>query len=169
MFLWLLVALLPYAFFPAGIEYRYTYLASVPFVLFAVLLTRGALAQISRGPEREVAVAVVVLVLVLALGAFLGFRSRAQQEWISDQARAYEEIFYQVPVACGELSPESQIFLVGSPVFDLYGSSTRMAMNLRYDQVRVGLVEEEPELSDFIEHKCVLTYDAGRYLPSASE
>lgn len=163
-FAWTIVALLPYSFFPAGIEYRYTYLASVPFVIFISILVSAGFPRIALRFGAYPATALVVAVL-LSLSAFLAVQARDRQTWLSDQAQAYGDLFDQAPMLCGDLPQESHIYLLYSPIFDLFGRSVRMALNLVYDDVfyhrpRGGRL---PELAAFIENKCVLDYREGRY------
>ena len=163
-FVWTLVALLPYAFFPAGIEYRYTYLASIPLTIFAVVLAKEGITRLAPtlGPYPTMS---VLAVAILGLTVFLGTEARDHQDALAFQAQAYSELFHQVPEVCGDLPPEGHIFLLQSPVFDLFGVSSRMALNLRYEDVHVGLIRAElPGLAAFIEDKCVVQYLSGRYV-----
>ncbi len=158
-FVWTLVALLPYAFFPAGIEFRYTYLASIPFVIFfAVLLDeaiRWLTPRLALYPTLALGAAVVVSLVV-----FLAMEARDRQTPVSDQADAYHQLFDQAFALCGDLPPRSHIFIVSSPTADLFGGSARMAMNMRYEDVSVG--RGLPELAAFIENKCVIQYVGDR-------
>lgn len=107
----------------------------------------------------------LLTIAILALTVFLSTEARNHQDAITFQAQAYSEMFHQVPAVCGDLPPESHIFLLQSPVFDLFGVSSRIALNLRYEDVRVGLVRVQlPGLAAFIENKCVLQYQNGNYV-----
>jgi hypothetical protein len=163
-FAWTLLALLPYSFFPEGIEYRYTYPACIPFVIFVVSFVRAGfkLVEPRLGPYPAVSAFAVV---ILSVGVFLGTQVRDRQVWIGDQAQAYGQFFHQVPSLCGDMPASSHIYVLHSPVFDLYGVSTRMALNIRYRDVFVDLVRRDglPELSVFMPNKCVLDYGNGRY------
>ncbi len=158
---WTLLALLPYSFFPAGIEWRYTYLASVPFAVFTAVVGRTVLCWFrARWASRVIMPAAAAALLLLVV--FLGGQARDRQAWISHQARAYDDLFHQAPLLCGELPRESHVYLLHSPIFDLFGASARMALNLHYEDVYVDRAggDEIPELAVFIENKCVLDYDA---------
>ncbi len=163
-FVWVMAGLLPYSFFPAGIEWRYTYLASVPFAVFAVGVLGLALKPLAirAGPPAATAALAAV---VIAGSVFSAGQARDRQEMLAVQATAYEALFVQVPEVCGPLPRGSHIFVVSSPIFDLFGASSRMALNMHYDDVHVAL-GGLPDLVDFIESKCIVQYDwaAGGYL-----
>jgi hypothetical protein len=164
-FLWTLLALLPYSFFEAGIEPRYTYLACAPFTLFLMLWLDEAVTALTPRLRAYPAALPAGGALLLALVVFLAAQARDRQEVLSSFALSYQEVFRQVPGLCGELPPEAHIFLVTGNVPDLYGASTRMAINLEYDRVNVG-IGPLPDLAPLIEDKCVVQYDVqtGRYV-----
>jgi hypothetical protein len=135
-FLWVLVALLPYSFFPAGTESRYLYLAAAPFTLFLVLAGRQALAIVRPAPWRFAATA-GTLVAVVPLCVLLAQETRGRQAWIHEQSAAYHQVFTEVPDLCGDLPDGTRLAVIGGPMLDLFGESTRMALNLRYPRVQV--------------------------------
>lgn len=135
-FLWVVVALLPYSLFPAGTESRYLYLAAAPYTLFVVLAVRQALALVRPAPWRIVAGSAVLLA-VPPLCMLLAAETRERQAWIHQQSQAYHQVFTEVPDLCGALPDGGRIAVVGGPMLDLFGDSTRMALNLRYPRVQV--------------------------------
>jgi hypothetical protein len=135
-FVWALVALLPYSFFPAGTESRYLYLAAAPFTLFLVLAVRQALALVRPMSWRMIATA-VTLVAVAPLSVLLAQETRGRQAWIHEQSAAYHQVFTEVPDLCGDLPDGTRLTVIGGPMLDLFGESTRMALNLRYPRVQV--------------------------------
>jgi len=136
-FFWTVLALLPFAFFPAGIEGRYVYLAAAPFALYLATLVQAAAdrlphaAGMRAGLVAAGALAAALLILTLAR------ETRERQAWISEQARAYATLFQDVPAVCGALRPGAQVLILDSPVWDYFGESSRMALNLRYEAVFV--------------------------------
>jgi hypothetical protein len=164
-FLWTLLALPPYAFFEAGIEFRYTYLASVPFTIFLMLLINEAVVRLRPRVHEYPAALPSGAAVLLVLAAFLATHARDRQEALSVQAQAYHGFYKEVPAVCGGLPAGAHIFIISGGLADPFGVSTRMALNLRYDNVNVGL-GPLPELAPFIEDKCVVEYDyqAGQYV-----
>jgi hypothetical protein len=156
-FLWTMIALLPYSFFETGIEYRYTYLAAIPFSMFTAVLVETFCVAIGRAVGIRVATILGGIALV-AFTVFLAGQARERQDWIGHQASLYSELFEQAPFLCNELPRGSSVFILRSPIFDYYGVSTRMALNIHYEDVQVDLVEEVPAFAAFTQEKCVLEY-----------
>ncbi len=160
-FLWTLAALLPYSFFPAGIEYRYTYLASIPLTVFVVHLVADATRRFRARLAPVAALAFFLPLIVL----FLSAQARERQARIGGQAQAFDQMVHAVPQLCGQLAAESHVFLLNSPIADYYGVSTRAALNLYYDRIYTWRAVV-PDLAAAIKNKCVLQYDpvARRYV-----
>jgi len=160
---WVFLALLPYSFFPAGIEARYLYLASVPFSIFLVYIV-WLIFRECAGHVRTAASAAGVFVLI-AVVALSAIETRHRQTWISLQADAYEELYTGVPAACGTVPPGASIYILEPRHFDLFGVSTNMALNLVYEDVFVSLQPDGklPELAAFVEDKCVVRHTGERY------
>jgi len=163
-FAWTLLALLPCSFFRGGTEYRYTYAACVPFAIFVVSFIGSGFNLIAPrlGPYPAMSAFAVV---ILSLGAFLGTQVRGRQIWIGDQAQAFSQLFHQAPTLCGDVPPSGHIYVLHSPIFDPYGVTTRMALNIPYRDVFVDLVRGDrlPELSVFVPNRCVLDFRDGQY------
>ncbi|MDI6858768.1 MAG: hypothetical protein QME71_10700 [Dehalococcoidia bacterium] len=162
-FTWVIVALLPYSFFESGIEARYTYAASIPLAGFAVLMLSPVFGEMRDrlGPLPSFTFAAGVLIVG---GVFLAGEVRNNQAWIGRQANEYSKLFHETPLLCGRSSP-GQIYLIESPLFDYHGSSTRMTLNLLYDDVAVHLLERrDPIPPDVSTDDCVLKYSSGRYV-----
>jgi hypothetical protein len=164
---WALLALIPYSFFEAGIELRYTYLACAPFAAFVALVARDALALVAAAAGPRVAFAIGAAAAVVC-AALLAAQVGRGQEVIAEQAVAYRDLYEQSYELCGDLPPEATVFILYSPISDLFGASAGMALNVRYEDVGVARSAsgELPELFAFIEHKCAIRYaDAsGRYI-----
>jgi hypothetical protein len=175
-FVWTLVALLPYAFFPAGTEARYLYLSAMPFTLFLVLLGRQAVALVSgvgkgHGDGRDEsrpyrgrwvfgAVGAGALAVLVVL---LGQETRERQVWLQAQSEAYRQFVLEVPSLCGPLPEGARIEVVGAPMLDLFGESTRMALNLYYPHgvhVRRVLASEPISTAG----TCAVFYQDGAYV-----
>jgi hypothetical protein len=167
--LWTLLALLPYSFFVAGIEYRYTYLAAVPFTICWVAIGQAALGVIANVVVRPVLAAGALSGLML-LALLLGGEARHRQRWLSTQADAYARLFHEVPVQCGTLAPGSEIYLLDDPVWDYYGVSSGVALSFHYQAVRVhrgpGAAERLLSAGD---RRCVLRYRDGQYTRTVSQ
>jgi len=159
-FLWMVIALLPFSFFPAGTESRYLYLAAVPFSFFVVLLARQFLSSVRPAPWRAVLVGAVILGLPLLCVA-LGLETRERQGWLHEQSRAYRQVFLEVPHLCGALPDGGHIAVVGGPMLDLFGESTRMALNLRYPRVRVERLDDSGDVDQPV--SCIVRYQEGGY------
>lgn len=159
-FLWMMIALLPYSFFPAGTESRYLYLAAIPFSLFLVLLACQILSLVRPAPWRVVLVGAIVLALP-PLCMALGRETRERQAWIHQQSRAYHQVFLEVPNLCGVLPDGGRITVVGGPMLDLFGESTRMALNLRYPRVRVERLDDSEDVVQPV--SCLVRYQEDGY------
>jgi hypothetical protein len=163
-FAWTVLALLSYSFFRTGVEYRYTYAASVPLVIFLALLIKSGYDRVAPGLGPHSWLWVAVWVLFAA--AFLGRQTYDRQLWIGVQAELYSHFYHEAPAQCGPLPPESHVFLLDSPLWDAYGTSSAMALNLLYDDVLVYRVERSayPGYIPYAENKCVLEYREGRFV-----
>ena len=162
-FLWTLLALVPYALFPAGTESRYLYPAAAPFTLFVVLLARDALAlaQVEfPHPATRFSMAAGAAGALVALLVLLGRETRERQAWLHEQAEAYAQMVAEVPVLCGRVPSGGRIEIIGSPTIDLFGESTRMALGMRYPGVQV---ERPATLDSAPSAACAVRYEAGRY------
>lgn len=112
-FVWSLIALLPFSLFRGGIEWRYTYLATLPcaaFLMTLALEVGRALPSSVRTPAELIAASVLA-----AAVAGASTETRGQQAWIAAQARDYQAMFVAVRQKCGELPPESHVYIVESP------------------------------------------------------
>jgi hypothetical protein len=151
---WAVIALLPFSGFVFGIELRYEYLSTLPFIAFVVSSATRLLAilpHVVRRPAGAV-LAVAVLVAVLTSSA----RTRDAQEVLTYEADGYENMVNAVQQLCGPMPAESHIFVVQAPYHDLFGLHTPAAINLFYDRVYAGSVPEVPGLIGFVKDKCVL-------------
>jgi len=158
---WTLAALLPYSFFTAGIELRYTYLASIPFSAFLVVFVSDAVARLPLRLSSRAAIAGTALVLVLAVP--LAMETRDRQDALRVQGEAYRQVYEEVPALCGDLPPDGHIYMIYDPAFDLYNTSTRMALNLTY--VRANVYRTAPaDLVAFTPNVCVVDYIDGRFV-----
>lgn len=158
---WTLAALLPYSFFTAGIEYRYTYLACIPLAMFLVLLVSDAVARLPMRFSARTAVTASAVVFVASV--FLAIEARDRQDGLSFQAEAYRQVYQEVPPLCGALPADGHVYLVHAPIFDLYETSARMALNLVYE--RVSVYRGEPDdLVVFVPNVCVVEYVDGRFV-----
>jgi hypothetical protein len=159
-FVWTIVALAPYSFFPMGTESRYLYLPAMPFVLFVVLLTWRALGLIRR-PAWRGGLGLAALLAVVPLSVMLAQESRERQQWIQEQSVAYHQLFVEVPMLCGALPDGSRLGVVGGPMLDLYGESTRMALQLRYPRAHVQRLDGGAPSPD--PAGCTVWYLDGRF------
>src|SRR3712207_8752128 len=102
---------------------------------------------------------------VSVLCVVLGAEARQRQTWLRQQAAAYEQLVTETPTVCGPLPEDGQIDVLGGPVFDLFGESTRMALNLQYPRVRVRRVDAVHPSAPVAKSRaaCVVQYDDGRY------
>ena len=157
LFAWVVVALLPFSGVSV-MEPRYTYLATLPFIAFAICLAieawRNLLVHLN-------ALSVVLLVALIACGLTASaLRTRDNQAALATEAVHWESMLDATRTLCAELPAESHIFVVGAPYFDPYRLNTQAAVNLYYDRVNAAAVPELPPLAAFIEDKCVLQYDS---------
>jgi hypothetical protein len=159
-FLWMLIALLPYSLFPAGTESRYLYLASAPFTVFLVLLVRDAVSRV-RPVRWRVVLGGAALLALPPLCILLGRETRERQSWLHQQSRAYHQVFAEVPHLCGALPDGGRIAVVGGPMLDLFGESTRMALNLHYPRVYIERIDSVEVLVQ--PFTCVVRYEGGEY------
>jgi hypothetical protein len=161
-FVWTVAGLMPFTGFDEWIELRYTYLATLPFIAFVVSGVATAVQRLPRIAVRPAATALAVAVLVALV--ITPMRTRDQQAWIARQAVLYEAMVDGVANLCGELPPESHVFVVDAQHHDYGGSSTPAALHLYFGRVHVG--RRIPPLIGFVEHRCVIRYDAqdGRYV-----
>lgn len=159
-FIWSIIAVVPFSLFRAGIEWRYTYLATLPYIAF--LASSGT--DLSRFlPKRSLGIAAGCSILLIIIATTLAAgETRRQQSWISAQARAYEQMVTAVRRQCGNLPPRSFVYVTGTDSFDLYGVSTRMAVNLFEHQVYVAR-GEPPPIATLLKHKCIV-----RVVPSVT-
>jgi len=160
--LWVLIALLPFIPFRAGVELRYTYLASLPLAaLVAVLLTSAYLRLSSLSLTAAPAVGVVGL---FSLVLFLSFLARDHQGWLHHQSIEFETLVHDMGSECESLAPGTWVFALNSPLFDPYNDRIQAAVNLTYPGVNAQLVEGAlPPVATAIPEKCVLVYRGGRY------
>ena len=159
---WTLLALLPYLFFTGGVEQRYTYPAMIPFTMLVVSAVATLVAPVGRrlpGPLVGGGSALVVAALTVVLAA----ETRRQQAWLSDQATLYAALLRDGPAACGPLPPGSRVTISASPLWDLFGASTAMALNLRYERVLVSLTGVGLP-TERTEPACALRYVDGRFV-----
>ncbi len=159
--LWSVVAVVPFSGFRFGIELRYTYLASLPFVAFLVFAINAVLSALPR-PLSRVATPAMVLVAAAIL-VVTPARTRAQQQFLIDEAFRYQQAIDSVRTICGPMAENSFVYLQNVPYRDLDDISVPAGINLYYYHVHV--VHELPPLAAFIRNKCVIQYDAqaGRY------
>ena len=162
--MWVFLALLPYSFFPAGIESRYTYLASIPFTLLITYLAWMAIRRTPEGAVRQAAAAIFLTLFAMVV-VLAAFETRKNQAWITDQAAAYHDVYLDVPELCGSVAPQGNIYILNPGHFDLFGVSSRMMLNLHYEDVFVDLRPDGtlPELTVFAEEVCVVRFVDGRY------
>jgi hypothetical protein len=157
-FAWTIAALMPYVGFDEWTEWRYTYLATLPFTAFVVL---GAVTLVDSVPKpaRTLAYSGLATAAVVAL-VVAPVRTHDQQAYLTSQAAAYEAMINAVHSTCGEVPPDSHVFILDAPYLDLWGIHTPAALNLFYDHVNAAAVTDVPPLIGFVEQKCVLQYDA---------
>lgn len=157
LFVWTIAALLPFCGFSFGIELRYTYLATLPFVAFVVLTAVAAIDYAplsSRRPlQALLAIAAVAILIITPM------RTRDFQAFLVTEARAYETMVSSVRSLCGPMPRESSIFVLHPPYRDLYGIHTPAAVNLYYNRVHAVSVDELPDLIAFVPKKCIIEYD----------
>jgi len=157
LFVWTLAALLPFSEFSFGIELRYTYLATLPFVAFIALGATTAVdfaPPISRPPLRGALLTAAAAVLIIT-----PLRTRDFQSFLVDEAQRYETMVGSVRELCGPLPRESTVFVLRPPYRDLGGVHTPAALNLYYDRVHAAAVDQLPDLIAFVPNKCIVEYD----------
>ncbi len=159
-FIWILLALLPYLFFLSGVFSRYSYLAALPLSLFAaslaVLAGRWLRPRIGAFP-----LAGGLVVGALLLGFLLANETRGRHAWIDLQAELSDQLFHDVPALCGDLPPESTIYVQNSPVFDITRDRVIMALNVAYSDVFVTSAQgvEPPDAIAVAQFDCAVLYD----------
>ncbi len=157
LFIWTVVAIVPYATFDHPIELRYAYLATLPFTAFVVV----GLDVIVRRLPLAVTVpgyALLGCALVLAL-IVTPLRTRDEQAGFAFQSRQYERMVNSVRNLCGVAPAGDRVYVVGSGIIDVYGLNVPAALNVYYDHVDGAAVPELPPLAAFIPNKCVIEYD----------
>jgi hypothetical protein len=149
---------LPFTGFGDWTEQRYTYLPALPFVAYVVCAT---VALVKALPRRAATAAAALAVVAVSAALVLApLRTRDQQAAFAAEAANYEQMVNSVRNLCGEMPPDSFVYVVGAPYSDLWRVHTPAALNLYYHRVRGAALPELPELAVFIEDKCVLEYDA---------
>lgn len=155
---WTIVALLPFTPFNEWIEFRYAYLATLPYTAFVV---SGAVAMLKRLP-RPLARPSALLFGVAVAAAFVlaPVQTREQQSFLASDAAGYEAMVTGVRTLCGRMPQESHVYIQGlAPYRDMGGVHSPAALNLYYDRLYVARVFKPPELAAFMESKCVIQYD----------
>ena len=159
---WMLFALLPFVQFTAGVELRYTYLASFPLAALLALSIAAFHRLVGRAslPTAHVFTAVGLYCLVLLFSV----QTRDHQGWLQNQASEFQTLLRDVDSDCGYLKTEGQILVLNSPIFDPYGDRIQAAVNLSHQGISVYRVEGVlPPMSGSDGDKCVLLYVEGRY------
>jgi len=163
LFVWTFVAIVPFASFDKPIEFRYAYLATLPFIAFVLCAVDVLLMRL---PKSAAAPAYMLLGIGLVLALIVApMRTRDQQAGIAWQSLQYERMVNGVRNLCGPAPSGGRVYVVGSGIIDDYGVNVPVALNLYYDRVDAVAVSELPPLSAFFEEKCVIQYDwqAQRY------
>jgi hypothetical protein len=89
--------------------------------------------------------------------------TRGRQDALSFQGEAYRQVYQEVPALCGALPPDSNVYMVYDPAYDLFDTSLRMALNLTYE--RVSVYRSGPaDLVAFVPNVCVVDYVGGRFV-----
>ena len=81
--------------------------------------------------------------------------------WLDRQAGLFGQLDRDVPALCGELPPESTIYVQNSPVFDITRDRVIMALNVAYSDVFVTSAQGV-ETADAIapaQFDCAVLYD----------
>ncbi|MCH8010298.1 MAG: hypothetical protein IIC91_15720 [Chloroflexi bacterium] len=164
LFVWTIIALMPFSGFVFGIEFRYAYLATLPLAAFVVVGVFTLVEAVPRG-NRSLVYGAVGAVFVTAL-IVTPMRTQDFQGWIVFQSQGYEGMVHGVRSVCGDMPPGTELFLKNVPYYDLFGNSTPAAVSIFYDDVHAYVVDEYPGLIAFIEDKCALEYDSaiGQYV-----
>ncbi len=163
LFIWTVVALLPFTGFVFPFAARYTYLATLPFVAFVVtgtLTVAGSLPEVARRPCYAVLLLAVLVALIVT-----PMRTRDQQDSLALQAAGYEVMVSSVRALCGPVSSGGRIFVNNPPYRDLWSIHTVSALNLYYERVDAYPVTGLPGLIFYVENKCVIEYEesTGQY------
>ena len=81
--------------------------------------------------------------------------------WLDRQAGLFGQLDRDVPALCGELPPESTIYVQNSPVFDITRDRVIMALNVAYSDVFVTSVDlrEQPDAIAPAQFDCTVLYD----------
>lgn len=157
LFVWTMIALVLFSGFSFGIELRYTYLATIPFVAFVVT---GAFTVAKAAPAKFRVPTYAVLGIAIAMALIVTpMRTRDFQQFIEFQADGYQRMVDAVTHLCGPMSPGTQVYLRGVPYHDMFGTATSSAVNLHTEGVRAYVVDEYPDLIAFVQDKCVLQFD----------
>ncbi len=157
LFVWTIVAIVPFAMFDHPIEFRYTYLPTLPFIAFVVV---GLDTLVRRLPRTVAVLGYALLGSALALALIVApMRTRDAQEGFAFQSRQYELMVDGVRNLCGPMSPDEFVYVVGSGIIDFFGNNVPTAVNLYYDHVHAAAVPELPPLAALIKDKCVIQYD----------
>jgi hypothetical protein len=164
---WIILALLPVSFFRSGLEYRYTYGASAALAVFAGIAAGRLLTALAGWRWASPSLIAGGLAFV-GLALLLGHASQGRQQWLANQSTAYAALYDQAPSACGVLPPKGHIYINGGPIFDFYGASTTMAMNLIYADIYAERIEDarlaELTTSPPVDSDCILRFRDGTYL-----
>jgi hypothetical protein len=157
LFVWTAVAIVPFAMFDHAVEFRYAYLAALPFTAFVVLGLEGLVQEL---PKRAAVPGYMLLVSALALAVIVApMRTRDAQAGFAFQSHQYELMVDGVRNLCGQLQSGNSVYVAGSGIIDFFGHNVDTAVNLYYDRVHAVAVPELPPLAAFIEDKCVIQYD----------
>ncbi len=140
-FLWSLLGILPFSGFHLT-EWRYTYVATAPFLGFVVSECVCAMRALPGRAQKPLVS--VLLAAAIVVGLMAAQQSRKQQSWIHGQSVAYAEMIAAVREQCVPLPPDAFVYVVDSNTFDLYGINTTSALNIEYERVRVGRGEPHP-------------------------
>jgi len=161
VFVWMLLALVPYVFILGGAVPRYTYLAAMPLSLLVVLMVSEAIAWLRPRVDGRMLFGGLAVAVVL-LGYVVANETRDRQGLINGQARLSEQLYNDVPALCGPLPRESTILVQNSPIFDITNDRVIMTLNVAYRDVFVTSVDsEEPAPPEILEEvDCAVLYEA---------
>jgi hypothetical protein len=159
---WVLIALLPFMPFRAGVELRYTYLASLPLAALIAVLVGSFFSRLSS--LSPVAAPPLAAIVLFSLVLFLSVLARDHQGWLHYQSVEFETLIRDIASECHSLRPGTWVFALNSPLFDPYNDRTQAAVALAYPGVNAQLAEDSlPPVAGAIAEKCVLVYSDGRY------
>jgi hypothetical protein len=134
-FLWTLLWVLPFSLFVGNIQHRYAYIASLPFIAFAVTGIREVAQAYPIGRRqlaRAAGIAAIVLVLIPCARGI-----HVRQRYLHQQAVLTDEMVTRVRAECAGTPAGGSVAIVGYPLLDPFSVTIPAAVQFMLGPVHV--------------------------------